>query len=333
MKKIIIAAFAVLALSQTYAASTNKTTGTRVSASERVTLNSLIVAAWEKSEHPYSKYCLEALSAPSILFSYVRPEIWPDGDAPIVVSMNGETAMPELNSQMSDKTGMILACSEFLAMRADQIGVTLRERRPNRAAAIAIIKTMLESALEMNLAWFKETYLKGRKVGTYVAAGNMGFASNTLFVPGTAGCYRIRRGEAKPGSSGLCSVLTPETAGGLAALATWDGRASVHDYQEDLKKSVGFQINGVPPREVIFKGIFAFSTIPTVIKIDCPASSGKNDCSGKYLIEYDGSQVTVKKNGVMFFDKSTIGGAEYAIDLSGETGNSTNTQVQTKGGW
>lgn len=318
MRILAIVALAIIAAGSVQAASTNKTTGTRVSASERVTLNSLIAAAWGKIEDPRAKDCQRALSNPTIRLTYSHPKIWPNGDAPIIVSMRGETQMPELNAQMREATAMIITCSELIESKAEEISSTLRQRRPGRAKAIEYVAQTIDRALVDSDAseYFYKTNMLAREVGTYVDAGNMGFASQQLFVPGSDPARGCR--------NGMC---------GIQSMAGWNGNQNSMDLIVEMKGNGFHSINGIPAREVIFKGIFAFRTTPTDVDIECPDSRAKRSCAGQFLVVYDGTSVTVMKNGQVWFDKSTIGGAEYAIDLSGETGSSSNTQVQTKGGW
>lgn len=320
-KQTLAAVFAIASCIPAFSASTNQTTGNRTGASARVPHMSVIGPALGilGRDSEVARECLHSLTSPVTEFDFSIPDLGLMHDAPVIVSSVGETASAQLNADMSRQTGEIIVCLEAIALHAEEIQATIRSAKPDRVHAIQIVGAAFAKKLDADYKTFKDASPGAFGVQTLVADGNNGFSQYSLI-------YK------KPGTS-------PNNFNTV-----------------DLKGNVFHAINGHPAREAITKGVFSFYTNPARIQTLCaiptpptakaakikgvdkaPAGDGAAPsfypCAATYVVKFNGTELEVRKDGQRWFDNEYLGGVAYAIEISGEKGSSTNTQVQTKGGW
>ena len=83
----------------------------------------------------------------------------------------------------------------------------------------------------------------------------------------------------------------------------------------------------VQVREVVFNGIYAYSTRPTRVKSTCKNTEGDFPCTSTYTMRYTNGDLNILKNGQPYFNNEFIDGATYTLELSNESSTSTNKKV------
>lgn len=235
----------------------------------------------------------------------------------VEVMRNGQTVDSNFNSILSERAGKIIGCAVAIAVRTDEISKVLIQSRPNRSQAVKAIEANLKKNLESDYERFMNSNQEIFNIPVLIAKGNNGYARDYMAF------------------NDVVYKLKSEEKGGVETVTITDGG-------ENLAKEKASMI-----REIIFNGVYSFSTNPMKINSICSRniqpihktkskkSKGKvassaietYPCTEYFSMNFDGKTVDIRKSGQRWFDAEFISGGVYAIELSGEKSTGTTMKV------
>ena len=272
----------------------NDATQSRTSASERVPLVSLVMPALQElgAANKVAEGCFALLSNPTVkLLRHVE------------VKKDGRTMNLELDSYLSSSAGKLMGCSAAISQRAEAISKELRGKRPTREQAVKIVKATLGKFLVEDYKAFQAANQQAYDAPVMIAKGNNGYSRE--FVAYNDVVVTVDRHAVDPTSK--APILKTLIDGGENSTIPRAGNI----------------------REIITDGVFSFYTNPITVASMCTAPGREPyGCDTTYSVKFDGYAVDIRKNGQRWFDSEVIGGAIYAIELSGEKSTSTTRKVE-----
>jgi len=292
--KILLASFLVLSATASLAQSgvINRGTQDRAAASERHNLRAELVDAMGRSSSKSAKVCRQLLSNPGVEFV---------GGATTHVLRTGLTASVEVNQQLGVNGARAMLCAAALAELAEPLADILKRMKPTRDQARAETQKVVDQR-------FSETFTK-------IARENRGLEKAIFKVS------ENNAGASRP------YVVANETFFRFvpnpgAAQGGGDGRnfeVVVDAGENNIASRAG------PIREVIFRGVMAFETAaPTEINLPC----GTGFCKHSMSLTWDNRELKIFKDGRPWFDAENLGGAVFAVELTGERTTGTMRKVE-----
>lgn len=285
--------FSVLSLAAMSAAAqsgvVNRGTQDRAAASERHNLRFELVDALSRSSSKAAQVCAEHLASPGISFR--------EG-AEVRVLRSGATESAQVNEALSIRAARTILCAAALSELAEPLADSLRRTKPNRVQArtetLKIVDSQF-SEIYRNLAQAN----RGLERAEFKVSQNNAGATKPFVAANEVHVRHIPRADPKD--------LTPQF------------EVVVQGGENQVASRAG------PYREIIFRGVMAFETAkPTEINLPCP----NGFCKSFVSLTWDNRELKIFKDGRPWFDSENLGGAVFAVELSGERTTGTMRKVE-----
>ena len=267
----------------------NRGTQDRAAASERHNLRAELVDALAQSSSKSAQVCASHLSSPGVEFR--------DG-VELNVLRSGATASKEINDALALKGARAIVCAATLAELAEPLADSLKQMKPTREQARAETLKIVNSRFSAEYKKLAQANPKLAEAEFKVSEKNGG-ASKPYFAPNEIHVRHFPRASDQD--------LTPQF------------EVLVNGGENQVASKAG------PYREVIFRGVMAFETAkPTEINLPCKTGFCKSFAS----LTWDNRELKIFKDGRPWFDSENLGGAVFAVELSGERTTGTMRKVE-----
>jgi len=220
----------------------------------------------------------------------------------------------ELNDVLAENKGKIYGCTAAISAHADELSKTLRQMRPDRITALKIIKEAYSKRIASDYANWQDANQDAFGGPVLIAKDNNGHSKEYM----AFNDVNWQKERAKTNVSG---------GGGWG-----NGSSSIDDVGIKVNVDAGensAKEKGGIIREIITDGVYSFFTNSETINSVCVVPGAKSqNCKETYSMKFDGTSIDVRKNGQRWFDSEFIGGAVYAIEMSGEKSTGTTKKME-----
>lgn len=267
----------------------NRGTQDRAAASERHNLRAELVDALSQSSSKSAQVCASHLSSPGIEFR---------AGVELNVLRSGATASKEINDALSRNGGRAILCAAVLAELAEPLADSLKKMKPTREQARAETLKIVNARFS---AEYKKLAQANPKLGEaeFKVSEKNGGASKPYFAANEIHVRHFPRPDPMD--------FTPHF------------EVLVNGGENQVASKAG------PYREVIFRGVMAYETAkPTEINLPCKAGF----CTSFATLTWDNRELKIFKDGRPWYDSENLGGAVFAVELSGERTTGTMRKVE-----
>lgn len=304
-KKLIVMGVMVACGLPAIGAVQNEGAQSRNSASERVPLVTLVMPALQQiaDKNRVAAGCFALLSNPTLKLTHEAE-----------VKKDGRMLNRQADQVLSEMAGKIIGCTVAIASHSDELSKALRQSRPTREQALALVRSHFDKRLTPDYEQFQARNQAAYDVPVMVAKDNNGHSKEYVAYNDVE--VQIERQSTDVSDGG--GFMTGSSSGKSLSLKT------IIDGGENTVKAKAGII-----REIITGGVFSFYSNPTTIDTFCKRpNAAARPCQETYSVKFDGSALDVRKNGVRWLDSEFLGGSAYAIELSGEKTTGTTRKVE-----
>ena len=334
---------ATLLCGQAHATTGNQNTQTRTSASERVSMMTLLMPALEEvasadSTHHTAAYgCFNLLTKPVVSLAREAP-----------VQRNGLLVDAEANAILSERAGKVLGCATGLSYHIEDVFYQMERSRPTREVAIQMLKTHLNKTFEADYSYFRDKNQAVYDIPVFVAAGNNGFSNPYIAYndrvlqndrnsgghdgKGWSVHYKTLIDGGENAAREKASLIREIVYGGIYSWSTNPTQIATLCPDEVAVEQKPAQVNKTPakPAKKPAKAAKASKVVTAPVEVPAFVPPAKHECTETYTAKFDGANLEIRRNGQPWYTSDLIGGATFAIELSGETSTGTSFKVKVK---